>query len=589
MTATSNPARPSSRSRRPAARLASGSRSSKGQARSDQTLWVALDWIERHDVVPDGFRKGAPFQLYHYQGQYLAHMYLVRGSVEWDPVNPVLGPAFVYSRGLLVAPQKVGKNPLIAAQVTLEGVGPALFAGWAGVDDGYVCRDHGCRCGWEYPYRQGDPMGMPWPTPLIQITAFSEDSTENTYDALRPMIEEGPLADVIPKTGEQFIRLPGGGRIDTVTSSNQSRLGARSTFVPQDELGLWTPQNKMVKLADTQYRNLSGMGGRASLTSNAWDPAEHSVAQREFESSADDIYRQFVQPPKNLSYTDRRERHKIHLIVYPEDVRRENGGHLDLDSIEAEAAKIAETDPQQAMRFYGDILVAGAGHAVEPDVWDALERHRDVRAGTQIGLAFDGSISQDATVLRACTADGYGFAIKSWVRPIGPAMITWQAAHPGESWAVDRLDVAETLAATFARYRVGRMICDPPKWWTEVATWQQTYTKEIVQALETNQASRFAPACDRWLTAIREGTHTHDDDLVANDHVKAAHLKKVHIKDDEGDGRTLYVIIKGDDRRKIDAAVADILALEAAMSMPALPGPSIYESRGIRTIGGHRR
>ena len=100
-------------------------------------------------------------------------------------------------------------------------------------------------------------------TPLIQITAFSEDSTENTYDALRPMIELGRLADVLPKTGEEFIRLPGGGRIDTVTSSNQSRLGQRATFITQDEVGIWTHQNKMAKLADVQWRNLAGMGGRS--------------------------------------------------------------------------------------------------------------------------------------------------------------------------------------------------------------------------------------------------------------------------------------------------------------------------------------
>src|SRR4051812_5951415 len=130
------------------------------------------------------------------------------------------------------------------------------------------------------------------------------------------MIEAGPLADVIPKTGEEFIRLPGGGRVDTVTSSAMSRLGQRVTFCPQDEVGIWTHTNKMVKVADTQYRGLSGMGGRASLTTNAWDPSEENVAKIQFESSAQDIYRQFVQPPKNLSYMNKRERQKIHAFVY---------------------------------------------------------------------------------------------------------------------------------------------------------------------------------------------------------------------------------------------------------------------------------
>jgi phage terminase large subunit-like protein len=36
----------------------------------------------------------------------------------------------------------------------------------------------------------------------------------------------------------------------------------------------------------------------------------------------------------------------------------------------------------------------------------------------------------------------------------------------------------------------------------------------------------------------------------------------------EDDGRTKYKIVKGEDRRKIDGAIADILAYEAAMTMP---------------------
>lgn len=534
--------------------------------REASTLWVALDWIERHCIVPDGFRKGDRFKLYRYQAEYLQNFYLVRGDVEFDADNPILGPAFVYRRGLLVGPQKVGKNPLIATQVCLEGVGPALFAGWAGSDDGYVCRDHGCRCGWEYPYQPGDPMGMPWATPLIQITAFSEDSTENTYDALRPMIDDGPLHDLIPKTGEEFIRLPGGGRIDTVTSSNQSRLGQRTTFVPQDELGLWTALNKMVKLADTQYRNLSGMSGRASLTSNAWDPAENSVAQREYESTASDVYRQFVQAPKNLSYTDKRERHKIHLAVYPPDTRRENGGHVDLDSIESEAAGLVEHDPAQAARFFGDMLVAGAGSAVDPEAFDALALFNgSPPAGTRIGAGFDGSISDDATFLRGCTEAGYRFTIGSWVRPTG--------APP--DWRIPRLEVEERMAWTFEYFDVGRLFYDPPKWWTEGERWTARWPERVL-AFDTNQARRFAPAVDRWRTAIREtvadspvlGDYRHDGDPVASDHIKAAHLKKVRLIDADQDSRTMHVIVKGEDRRKIDGAVADILASEAAATMP---------------------
>ena len=547
-----------------------------------------LDWIEHHCVVPDGFRKGAPFKLYSYQGTFLANFYLVRGDAEWHPQNPVLGSAFVFRTALQVGPQKVGKNPGGAAQICAEGTGPVLFAGWAGRDEGYVCAEHGCRCGWEYPYDPGEPKGMSWPTPLIQITAFSEDSTGNTYDALRPMIEGGPLNDLIPKTGEEFIRLPGGGRIDTVTSSSRSRLGNPITYADEDELGLWTPQAKMVKLSDTQYRNAAGMGGRITGRTNAWDPAEDSVAKRLWESPSRDIYRQFVQPPKDLSFGNKEERRKILRLVYPSDTWRENGGHVDLASISAEAADLAERDPAQAARFFGNMLVAGAGVAVDALRWEDLKRAVPFEPvltddgtvvygpprGTQIGLGFDGSIYRDDTCLRGCTAEGYGFSIGQWSRPRGSAMEAWQREHPGEEWSVPRREVMQRVAWARTFYRVGRFFADPPRWWDEIDTWRTDFgigpdDKPIVLNFDTNQPKRMAPAVDRWRTAIAEGTHTHDGNATTAAHVKAAHLKKVHLADGEEDD-TQYVVVKGADKRPIDDAIADILAYDAAMTMPVL-------------------
>lgn len=537
-------------------------------------MFVAPDWIEAHCVVPDGFRAGQPFELYDYQLLYFSEFYRVRGDVEFDIANPVLGPAFTYRRGILVGPQKLGKGPHTAAHVCLEGVGPALFAGWAGADDGYACSDWGCSCGWERPYDPGEPMGMPWPTPLIQITATSEEQTENIYDALRPMISLGPLADVIPKTGEEFIRLPGGGRIDTVTSSAMSRLGQRVTFVPQDEVGLWTKLNKMAKVADTQYRNLSGMGGRASLTTNAWDPTEKSVAQVEYESPVVDVYRQFTQPPKSLSYTNKRERAKIHRIVYPPDTLRENGGHIDLDAIEAEAVSLVAKDAPQAQRFYGNIIVAGGGQAVDPVIWAAKATGVVPEPGARIGLGFDGSISDDSTVLVGCTADAVVFPIAIWERP------TTSQGTPDKSWRVPRLEVAAKVKWAFETFDVGRMFGDPPKWETELDTWADEFRLtsgtaeqcERVLLFDTFQHAKFARAVDRFMTALTLGNLTHTDDETLTAHILAASKKKVSTKADDGDNRALYVFVKPDDGRKIDGSIAATLAHEAAMTMPA-PAP----------------
>lgn len=560
--------------------------------------------MEAHCRVPDGFRRGESIELYRWQQRWFVNVYLVRGDAEWVPEAPLLASAFVHRFALLVGPQGIGKNPLIATQVCLEGVGPSLFGGWAGPDDGYACADWGCGCGWEYPYDPGEPMGMLRPTPLIQITAFSEDSTGNTYDALRPMIELGPLADVMPNRGEEFIRLPGGGRIETVTSSNQSRLGQRATFVPQDELQLWTAQAKMVKLFDTQLRNVSKMGGRAVGTTNMWDPVEHSVAQREFESSSRDVYRQATLPPANLSYGDKRERHRIHQIAYEVDrdpkILRQHGGHLELDSIEAQAADlIAKGDLPQAARYYGNLRMPGAGAAVEPEVWDGFARPHGPAGdwpdglppeGTAIGIGFDGSIYHDTTSLRGCTRAGYRFRIGTWVRPTGREMLAWQEEHPGQAWSIPRDEVHSAVLWALHTYRVGRFRADPPKWWTEIGDWAEWFGedadgKPIVIAFDTNQPTKMAPAFDRWLTAIAEGTALHDGDPIAADHVKALHKKKVRLADQEDD-RTLYLPVKGEDKAPIDCAIADILALEAAMTMAEEPPeePSVYETRGILVI-----
>jgi hypothetical protein len=358
--------------------------------------------------------------------------------------------------------------------------------------------------------------------------------------------------------------------------------------VPQDEVGLWTPTAKMVKLADTQYRNLAGMGGRAALTTNAWDPAEHSVAQREFESGATDVYRQFVQPPKSLSFTNKAERRRIFRIVYPDDVRREHGGHVDLDAIEAEAAKLMVHDEAQAARFFGNMIIAGAGVAVDPKVWDDLARAVAVPDGAQIGLGFDGSISDDATILRGCTREGHSFILGAWVRPrTEQELAQWLAEHPRErAWRVIRSEVNDAVREAHSRYQVGLMLCDPPRWQTEIEAWAASYGgEERVLAFDTNQARRMAPAVDRWRTALAEGTHTHDAHPPTSDHVKAAHLRKVNLGADEDDRRTRYVLVKGDDRRKIDGAIADVLAFEAAMTMPEPepePEPAVVLGRARR-------
>jgi hypothetical protein len=510
-------------------------------------------WIEQHCVIPDRDDRGKPFRLYDEQLSFLDRHYELKPTAQVGQ----FAPAFRHRRSLLVRPQKWGKGPLTAAQVCAEGVGPVLFAGWAEGGETYDCRDHGCGCGWIYEYEPGEPMGRAWSTPLIQITALSEEQTENIYGALRPMIEYGPLAEVIPRTGEEFIRLPGGGRIDTVTSSAQSRLGQRVTFCPQDEVGLWTATNKMLKVADTQYRGLAGMGGRAVLTTNGWDPAEASVAQLAFESPATDINRDFTQAPANLSYGNKVERRKIHRIVYGDSLKT-RGGHIDLDSIEAEAADLAARDIGQAERFFGNRIVYGAGGYLDGDLWDARARPREVPAGTAVVAGFDGSDTDDWTVLRLQTEDGYQFTPR--YGPDRRPAIWNPAEHNGQ---VPRLEVAAAIEEVFETYLVGRLYYDPPGWKSEGQDWEAKYGEKVVLRWETYRLTQMHAAAVRMHTDVVKADtgFTHDGDKQVAIMIRNTRkLARPGMR---------YVLGKPSQAQKIDGTISSILANEAAGDVTA--------------------
>lgn len=530
-------------------------------------MWVALDWIEHHCVVPDGFRRGKPFRLIDWQGWCLANFYRVRPDAEWVPSNPVLAPAFHYRRSQIVLPQKAGKGPYTAAHVCLEGCGPALFAGWAQGDEVYRCSDHGCPCGWTYDYEPGDPMGMPWPTPLIQITAYSEKQTGNIYGWLQPMIRYGKLADVIPRVGQETIILPGGGRVDTVASSAQSRLGNPVTFAPQDEVGIWGEANGMVRLADVQRRGLAGMGGRAEETTNAWDPTEISVAQATAEYAAAwdptivppldraevdhryDVFRFHPQAPAGLSYTDRRERRRIHRYVYGASLR-EYGGHNDLDSIEAEAVEMITRDPVQAERFFGNRPKAGIGTWLRDGVWDAALARREVPDRTRVCLGFDGSESEDWTGFRAETLDGYGFT-----PTYGPDSrpTVWNPAEWGGR--IPRAEVHAALAELAKRYRLVRVYCDPRDWATEIEGWALLYGERRVFEWATNRITAMHDSLGRFVTDLVTGTMTHDGDPITARHV--GHARRLARPGER------YILGKPAEHSKIDMAMCAVLAHEA--------------------------
>lgn len=510
--------------------------------------WQLLDWLE---VLPSPRDPAQPLRLTDEQARLV---------LEWFRVDN-RGRQFVYRRGGMRRSKGVGKSPLMAALAILGLAGPV-------VPDGLDAH--------------GNPVGRPWgtgnlPKAWVQIGAVSEDQTENTHAVVYEFLtaNDGQAADALHiDVGLTRSYLRDGartGKLEPVTASAGSREGQPVTDAVLDETHLWNRRNGGVKLAAALRRNVAKMNGRSIETTNSFIPGEGSVAEathRAVELGSAGIFYDAVEAPHvDLETCSDDELRAALAVAYGDSVQ-----WVDLDRLVRDA-RDPDMPREDVERFFLNWNVKGGGKAVDPARWAELaDLEREVPPGAHVALGFDGSISDDATILRGCTADGFSFAVGAWVRPADPVA--------ARGWRVPRREVHDRVAWAMDRWHVGRMLCDPPKWWTEIEDWAELYGEDVVVMLDTNSDRRFAPAVDRWRTAIREGGHTHDGDPVATEHILSACIRKASAKAADDDSRTLYTLIKGDDGRKIDAAVADVLAYEAAMTMPA------YEPAPERTFFG---
>ncbi len=535
--------------------------------------WGVLAWGFR--FLPSPRDATQPFRLTDEQAQL---------TCLWYSIDPQTG-RFPFRRAIVERAKGWGKSPVVGfwqlaelGASTADDSAPVIFDGWDA---------------------NGEPVGRPWgtrgsPPALVQILAVSEDQTENTYGAIYQLLtanDHRAARDLGIDDGRTALRLIGRpGQLVPMTASSASREGAPTTSAVLDETHLYYAENGGHKLAAVARRNVGKMGGRTVETTNAPLLGRNSVAERSGNAAMRgasgilyDAKRPTIAPEPE--WTDSELRKGLEIAY--------GDAHwVDLDRLIAEIR-----DPDNAwddsLRFYFNVRLAGSGRAVDPREWDALAMPRELPRGTHVGLGFDGSVSDDSTFLRGCTRTGYSFLIGSWIAPTGDDLKLWQAAHPGQAWSVNRLEVKARLDWAFEYFVVGRLVMDPPKWWTERDAWTLEYGlgsdgQPRVESLDTNQhQTRFSEACDRWFTSIRESTaalkaakgligplelpYCHDGDPATTEHVKAAHLKKIRPSAAEDDGRTRYVIVKGEDRRKIDGAVAEVLARYAAATMPDSP------------------
>lgn len=443
----------------------------------ERTLgWQCIRWMETRLNGP----YGGKIRLTKEQKRFLLWWY----AVDEDG-------RFTYRDGVLQRLKGWGKDPLLAFICLFEMLGPCRFDHWATEEMP------------EWDIGPGDPVGAENPVAWVQVAAVSKDQTRNTM-TLFPgliskelMIEHGMTKLDI---GKEIIYAHGGSRrIEAVTSSPRALEGGRPTFVVRNETHHWILANDGHSMAEVIERNATKSAGgaaRALSITNAYDPADDSVAQRQREGwereQQDDaidtgiLYdsieapesvemrppeaKEWKGPPKSEQERKFREECiKAWLSAIVESVRGD-AVWLDVKSIVLAIVR-QTTDPSTARRFWFNNIVSAADAWADPEAVKAgihpllRELRAKEREGDQLRLGwivdpeddcvmfFDGSKSDDATVLvGARLSDGFTFTIGIWQKPRGEA---------GKGWLAPRGEVSHRVHEAFKRFNIVAFWGDP--------------------------------------------------------------------------------------------------------------------------------
>lgn len=399
----------------------------------------------------------------------------------------------------------------------------------------------------------GKPEVGPPVDPWVICCATTENQGDLVYGAFREFVAASEELAQLYDTGLEITYLTDRpGKIALEQSRNFAALdGARPTFEVADEAHLWV--GSLRETYSTLRRNLRKR--RASQPwilgiTTAYAVGARSIAETHHERAV--AIEEGLAPPGRFLF-DHRQASEHHDLDDPDQLAaaiREAGGDADWSDEEAIAAEYhnPEVPLDEFQRYWLNQPAAPTrGKFIDALTWAGLARKRPAPPrGAEIVLAFDGSYSRDSTALIGCTADAHLFVVGHWENP-----------NPKDrSWRVPRAEVRAKVAWAMSHWTVVELAPDPFTWLDEIEEWEQTYA-DVVVRFETNQPSRFGPACTRFHEGAYNATFTHDGNAALARHITNSVPKPTN----QGD-----VITKDakDSPRKIDLAVGAIIAFERA-------------------------
>ena len=235
-----------------------------------------------------------------------------------------------------------------------------------------------------------------------------------------------------------------------------------------------------------------------------------------------------------------------------------NPGYGDLIDPDDFTASVVTTPEAEFRTKRLNQWVSAATAWLPAGAWEeCVDLEREIPDGSDVVLGFDGSYSGDSTALVVCTAGEDPFLD-----------VVWCAERPKnapQDWVVDVEEAEDAIRAACRRWKVREVACDPARW----ARSLQILEAERLPMVEFPQSgARMIPATERFYEAVmnRALSHSGNPDLAR--HIGNAVIRRTthggHLQKDAKSSP-----------RKIDLAVAAVMALERAAQSKPRPRPRI--------------
>jgi hypothetical protein len=244
----------------------------------------------------------------------------------------------------------------------------------------------------------------------------------------------------------------------------------------------------------------------------------------------------------------------------------------DLDRIELEIEALLEHDPAQAERFFLNRKLASEGAAFDFEAWKTLAEPKVIPDGATIVIGVDGARHDDALAIVACEVEtGY----------IWPLDIIERPDDADENYEHDKDRADGAVSDAFERYAVWRCYCDEHHIRHLIEGWQNRYGEKRVATWLTNRNQAIAWAVRNFEKALASGDFKHSGDETLSRHVANARRRPLTVIDDKE--KPMHTLGKDSWRspRKIDGAMAAILAWEARSDAIAAGAIFTGESPGL--------